>query len=150
VTDSRGLARLDGVAHTIFQAVARGSALDLRAKPFSRDKKKAWSNQDDYSACHALARSARAAEVRIIRYESVRDLIPTSLARADHEETPPERGLFVGHDCEIALAGDYFRVQIGDYPVLVQRDREGVVRGAPTSARSRVAKDPRRCQLTIQ
>ncbi len=72
VTDSRGLARLDGVAHTIFQAVARGSAVDLRAKPFSRDKK-AWSNQDDYSACHALARSARAAEVRIIRYESVRD-----------------------------------------------------------------------------
>jgi hypothetical protein len=72
VTDSRGLARLDGVAHTIFQAVARGSAVDLRAKPFSRDKK-AWSNQDDYSACHALARGARAAEVRIIRYESVRD-----------------------------------------------------------------------------
>jgi len=72
VTDSRGLARLDGVAHTIFQAVARGSAVDLRAKPFSRDKK-AWSDQDDYSACHALARSARAAELRIIRYESVRD-----------------------------------------------------------------------------
>lgn len=72
VMDSRGLARLDGVAHTVFQAVARGSAVDLRAKPFSRDKK-AWSNQGDYIACHALARSARAAEVRIIRYESVRD-----------------------------------------------------------------------------
>jgi hypothetical protein len=72
VTDSRGLARLDGVPHTVFQAVARGSAVDLRAKPFSRDRK-AWCNHDDYSACQALARSARAAETRIIRYESVRD-----------------------------------------------------------------------------
>jgi len=48
------------------------SRLDLRAKPFSRDQK-AWCNHDDYSACQALARSARAAETRIVRYESVRD-----------------------------------------------------------------------------
>jgi hypothetical protein len=72
VTDSHGLARLDGVAHTVFQAVARGSTVDLRTKPFSRDET-AWSDRADYSACQALARSARAAETRIIRYESVRD-----------------------------------------------------------------------------
>ncbi len=45
--------------------------------------------------------------------------------------------LFVGHDCEIALAGDYFTVQIGDYPVLVLRDREGVVRAFHNSCRHR-------------
>src|SRR5260370_36813090 len=35
-TGSSGLARLDGGAQTIFQAVARGSGIDLRARPFSR------------------------------------------------------------------------------------------------------------------
>ena len=72
VTDSRGLTRLDGVPHTVFQTIAQGSAVDLRAEPFVRDKS-AWASQDDYGACQALARSARSAEARIIRYESVRD-----------------------------------------------------------------------------
>ena len=72
VTDSHGLTRLDGVPHTIFQASARGSSIDLRIKPFVRDQA-AWCNRDDYSACQAFARSARVAEIQIIRYESVRD-----------------------------------------------------------------------------
>jgi len=72
VTDSRGLARLDGVAHTIYQAVARGPAVDLREPPFERDAPR-WHHPSDYSACQALARTARTAEVRIIRYASVRD-----------------------------------------------------------------------------
>jgi RES domain len=72
VTESRGLSRLDGVSHTLFQAVARGSAVDLRVKPFVRDRKR-WCDPADYGACQALARCARAGEVRIIRYESVRD-----------------------------------------------------------------------------
>jgi RES domain len=72
VMDSHGLTRLDGVAHTVFQAVARGKAVDLRKEPFVRDAG-LWGNPGDYGACHALARVARAAETQIIRYASVRD-----------------------------------------------------------------------------
>ncbi len=85
VTDSRGLTRLDGVPHTVFQATAKGPAIDLRVKPFVRDKK-LWCTSDDYSACQALARSARAAGTRIIRYESVRD--------------PPHGGCAAVLDCQ--------------------------------------------------
>ena len=33
--------------------------------------------------------------------------------------------LFVGHDCEVLNPGDYLTVQIGEYPVVVVRDRNG-------------------------
>jgi len=72
VTDSHGLERLDGVAHTLYQALARGPAVDLRESPFARDAV-AWCNPSDYSACQSFARAARAAEVRLIAYQSVRD-----------------------------------------------------------------------------
>jgi hypothetical protein len=72
VLDSHGLSRLDGVPHTIFQAVARGRAVDLRKKPFARDEK-TWGDGNEYDGCQALARVARAAEMQIIRYASVRD-----------------------------------------------------------------------------
>ena len=72
VRDSRGLTRLDGVPHTVFQAVARGRSVDLRNEPFARDAGM-WSHPDDYGACQELARTARAGEVQIIRYASVRD-----------------------------------------------------------------------------
>jgi hypothetical protein len=72
VTDSRGLERLDAVPHTIFQAVAHGSAVDLRSKPFARHRS-AWTHADDYATCQAFARTAREAELQLIRYESVRD-----------------------------------------------------------------------------
>lgn len=72
VMDSRGLTRLDGVPHTVFQALARGSSVDLRREPFERDARM-WGDPQDYGACHALARTARAAETQIIRYASVRD-----------------------------------------------------------------------------
>jgi hypothetical protein len=72
VMDSHGLTRLDGVAHTVFQAVARGKSVDLRDEPFTRDERM-WGDPDDYGACHALARAARAAEMQIVRYASVRD-----------------------------------------------------------------------------
>lgn len=72
VMDSHGLTRLDGVAHTVFQAVARGNAVDLRKEPFVRDAG-LWGNPADYGDCHALARVARAAETQIIHYASVRD-----------------------------------------------------------------------------
>ncbi len=45
--------------------------------------------------------------------------------------------LFIGHDCEVPLAGNYLTVQIGDYPVLVLRDRDGGVRAFHNSCRHR-------------
>ena len=48
--------------------------------------------------------------------------------------------LFVGHDCEIPDAGDYLTVQIGEYPVLVVRDRDGKVRAFHNSCRHRGAR----------
>lgn len=72
VTDSHGLTRLDGVPHTIFQAVARGTTVDLRERPFARDER-IWSSSDDYGSCQALARAARTAGMHMIRYASVRD-----------------------------------------------------------------------------
>jgi hypothetical protein len=72
VKDSHGLTRLDGVPHTVFQAVARGKSVDLRGEPFTRDQKM-WGNPEDYGTCQALARTAREAEMQIIRHASVRD-----------------------------------------------------------------------------
>ncbi len=72
VKDSHGLTRLDGVPHTVFQVMARGSCIDLRKDPFVRDESM-WTDPGDYGACHALARVARAADIQIIRYASVRD-----------------------------------------------------------------------------
>jgi Rieske 2Fe-2S family protein len=45
--------------------------------------------------------------------------------------------LFIGHDCEVAKTGDYLTVQIGEYPVIVVRDREGALRGFHNSCRHR-------------
>jgi len=72
VTASHGLERLDGVPHTVFQALACGAAIDLRTEPFSRDRE-SWTDPEDYAPCQALAHSARKAHVAVIRYESVRD-----------------------------------------------------------------------------
>jgi Rieske 2Fe-2S family protein len=36
--------------------------------------------------------------------------------------------LFVGHECELANAGDYLTAAVGDYAILVVRDREGLLR----------------------
>ncbi|TWH00623.1 Rieske 2Fe-2S family protein [Mesorhizobium sp. J18] len=45
--------------------------------------------------------------------------------------------LFVGHDCELPKPGSYFTVQIGAYPVVVVRDREGMIRAFHNSCRHR-------------
>ncbi|MCM2294543.1 aromatic ring-hydroxylating dioxygenase subunit alpha [Allorhizobium sp. BGMRC 0089] len=45
--------------------------------------------------------------------------------------------LFIGHDCEIPRAGNYFTVQIGDYPVVVVRGRDGVIRAFHNTCRHR-------------
>jgi glycine betaine catabolism A len=45
--------------------------------------------------------------------------------------------LFVGHDCEIANAGDFLTVQVGDYPVVIVRDRDGSIQAFHNSCRHR-------------
>jgi hypothetical protein len=72
LTDSAGLQRLDAVPHTIFQALAQGSAVDLRVEPFRGDQP-LWGDAVNYSACQDFARRARDACVQLIRYRSVRD-----------------------------------------------------------------------------
>ncbi|NBN77944.1 Rieske 2Fe-2S domain-containing protein [Microvirga tunisiensis] len=45
--------------------------------------------------------------------------------------------LFVGHDCEVARAGSFFTVQVGDYPVVILRDSDGQIRAFHNSCRHR-------------
>ena len=45
--------------------------------------------------------------------------------------------LFVGHDCEIAKPGSFFTVQVGDYPVVIVRGRDGNIRALHNSCRHR-------------
>jgi hypothetical protein len=47
-------------------------ALDLTRPPLDRDRLH-WTNPIDYSACQNLADAARAAEIQILRYSSIRD-----------------------------------------------------------------------------
>jgi hypothetical protein len=118
VTDSSGLQRLDGVAHTVFQATAQGPTIDLRARPFVRDKR-LWCSKDDYSGCQALARSARSAEIRIIRYESVRD--------------PEHGGCAVVLDCR-AFSGNAGVQRRQTWFLTVDRERASWVRGDTSHA----------------
>lgn len=72
VADSAGLDALDAVPHTLFRATASGESIDLREPPFQRSRAR-WMHGDDYQPCQTLARGAREAGVRLIRYASVRD-----------------------------------------------------------------------------
>jgi hypothetical protein len=57
----------------VFQVKIKIDAVDLRAKPFARDRRH-WTDASDYSRCQDFGRTVRAAGVGAIRYESVRDL----------------------------------------------------------------------------
>jgi hypothetical protein len=70
--DSPGTPDLKPVPHTAFRAAVRGSAIDLTAPPFARERAK-WTDRNQYEATQALAALAREAAIEIIRYESVRD-----------------------------------------------------------------------------
>ena len=70
--DSPDLPALKPVPHTAFVAAVAGTSVDLCAEPFARDRA-SWTHRTDYSATQAFAERARAAEIQIIRYESVRD-----------------------------------------------------------------------------
>ena len=45
--------------------------------------------------------------------------------------------LFVGHDCEVDKPGSFFTVQVGDYPVVIVRGRDGRIRAFHNSCRHR-------------
>ena len=45
--------------------------------------------------------------------------------------------LFVGHDCEVTKPGQYLTVQVGEYPIIVIRDRDGGLRAFHNSCRHR-------------
>jgi hypothetical protein len=72
VADSTGLTSLGPSAQTLFRVKVKGRGVDLRKKPFVRERAK-WCHPTDYAPTQALARAARGAPVALVRYESVRD-----------------------------------------------------------------------------
>ena len=59
--------------HTAFRVgYATRRAIDLTRAPFAA-RRRAWRQVTDYSACQAMAESARAQGIDVITYESVRD-----------------------------------------------------------------------------
>ena len=70
--DSPGIAAMPPRPQTIFRVPVSGGAIDLREPPFAADRER-WTHRSDYTGCQALARTARAAGVQWLRYESVRD-----------------------------------------------------------------------------
>jgi hypothetical protein len=63
--------------YTAFSVRYRTAAgLDLTSAPFERQRS-VWAHVTDYSACQALADSARVAGVEVLRYPSARDLGPS-------------------------------------------------------------------------
>lgn len=57
--------------------------------------------------------------------------------RLDMENIFYRDWLFIGHDCEVAKPGNYFTVQVGDYPVVIVRDRQKQIRAFHNSCRHR-------------
>ena len=57
--------------------------------------------------------------------------------RLDLENIHHRDWLFAGHDCEIKGAGQFFTLQIGDYPVVVVRGNDGAIRAFHNSCRHR-------------
>ena len=70
--ESPALPALAPVPHTLFRCRVHGLGLDLRAAPLSRDAA-LWTARDDYTHCQQLGVQARAADIQMIRYRSVRD-----------------------------------------------------------------------------
>ena len=89
--DSPALNAMPTKPQTVFRVKIKIDAVDLRAKPFARDRRH-WTDASDYSRCQDFGRTARAAGLGAIRYESVRDpkhdaccavLSPAALASAN-------------------------------------------------------------------
>jgi hypothetical protein len=70
--DSPALESMPPMAQTLFRTPVSGAAIDLRQPPHDAQRA-AWTDPRDYAACQAFARSARAAGMDMLVYESVRD-----------------------------------------------------------------------------
>ena len=57
--------------------------------------------------------------------------------QVDLEEIFYREWLFAGHDCEITLSGSYFTLQIGAYPVVVVRGKDGSIQAFHNVCRHR-------------
>lgn len=63
--------------------------------------------------------------------------VDPDIYRLDLEQIYYREWLFAGHDCEIKQPGDYFTLQVGDYPVIVVRGIDGTIRAFHNSCRHR-------------
>ena len=70
--ESPALDAIGPIPQTLFRTPVAGIGIDLRLAPFDA-RRQEWTDQADYAACQALARSAREEGIQLIRYESVRD-----------------------------------------------------------------------------
>ena len=61
--DSPALTAMPTKPQTVFQVKIEIDAVDLRAKPFARDRRR-WTDASDYSRCQDFGRTARAARRR--------------------------------------------------------------------------------------
>ena len=60
---------------TVFQLGAQGAAIDLQAPPFEK-RRAVWTDPVEYARTQEFAREARAADIALILYRSVRDPEP--------------------------------------------------------------------------
>jgi hypothetical protein len=72
LSDSPRLDRIDARPQTVFLSALKGQAVDLREPPLVAQRAQ-WTAPDNYLPCQQFARDARAADIALIRYESVRD-----------------------------------------------------------------------------
>lgn len=70
--DSPALEELPPVAFTLFPVAVADRAVDLRKPPLDADRA-VWTHPSDYSGTQAFGRVARAEDIGMILYESVRD-----------------------------------------------------------------------------
>ena len=70
--DTPALASMPPASQTVFRVRLDTPAIDLRKPPFDVDRA-AWTDPHDYRDCQVIARVAREAGIRAIRYESGRD-----------------------------------------------------------------------------
>ena len=71
--DSPATPDLKPVPHTAFRAAVRtAAAVDLTVEPLVRDRP-VWTHRVSYQGTQAFGAVARAAQIQLIRYESVRD-----------------------------------------------------------------------------
>ena len=118
--DSPATPDLKPVPHTAFNVSVRGKALDLTAPPLARDREK-WVSRTDYGATQALAAAARAADIELIRYASVRDpqhaaCVALPQMRAIYLDQCRERGMIQGN-----IKIEPLRHWRGDEPAVVRQ-----------------------------